>query len=302
MTPWRLQIAELIRPIRGWLPRGANFLYKRIMGQYSTYRGDMELKKILNNPNRVFFDQFLQANVYVDISDWACRAHYYKGIYYDRTVPLLIEHILSNGGTFIDIGANRGLHTLHAANVLGVKGNIYAFEPHPVTFEILKSHLTINGIKNCHPFNIGISNKQGSLELNMFTDQHSGTCSFINTSEIHDSVSVPVKKLDDVLTNDKLLSPVLVKIDVEGFEFNVLQGMEQMLDRADIHIICEITDEWLVKTGSSAASLVEFLRKRGFSVYLPTISHSNFITEKLELTLINELPNNRQFDAVFIRT
>jgi FkbM family methyltransferase len=298
---WRLHLAELVRPIRSWAPRGADFLYKKILGNFHGYKADAELKANLKMQHRVFYDRFIQANVYVDITDWACRAHYYKGVYYDRTVPLLTEHLLNNGGTFIDVGANRGLHTLHAARVLGAKGIVYAFEPHPITFDILKAHLTINAINNCIPYNMGISNKQGSLELNMFADQHSGTCSFINTGEIHESVSVSVQKLDDVLNINSLSGPILVKIDVEGFEYNVLQGMERLLERSDVSVVCEITDEWLTKAGSSANMLFEFLTKRGFSAYLPTIGHTNFIKEKLELTLLNDLPSTRQFDALFSR-
>lgn len=302
MMPWRLQLAELIRPIRLWMPRGYGFIYNKTLGYYGNYRADTEIRECIKNRHRVFYDHFLQANVYVDIGDWACRAHYFKGIYHDRIVPLLIDRLLSEGGTFVDVGANRGIHTLYASKILGAKGYVYAFEPHPVTFEVLKAHLTINSINNCIPFNLGVSKEEGTLNLNMLPDQHSGTCSFINSSEVLESVAVPIQKLDKAIDVKSLLGPLLVKIDVEGFEHHVLHGMESLLERQDINIVCEITDQWLRQAGSSAASLFEFLRSHGFSAYLPNLTYKNIIKENLDLILLNDVPDKRQFDVVFMRT
>lgn len=301
MMPWRLQIAELIRPIRLWTPRGYGFIYKKLLGYYYNYPADAGLKESLEKRHRVFYDNFLQAYVYVDIGDWACRAHYFKGIYYDRTVPLLIDRLLTDGGTFIDVGANRGIHTLYASKILGDKGRVYAFEPHPVTFEVLKAHLIINGIKNCTPFNIGVSKEEGTLNLNMFADEHSGTCSFVNSGEVFESVSVPIQNLDRMLEVKSLRGPLLIKIDVEGYEHHVLEGMESLLERSDINIVCEITDQWLRQAGASAASLFEFLMSRGFSAYLPNLTYRNIIKENLDLILLNNIPDERQFDVVFMR-
>jgi FkbM family methyltransferase len=193
------------------------------------------------------------------------------------------------------------MHYMHH-KVLGAKGRVYAFEPHPVTFEVLKAHLTINSIKNCTPFNLGVSKEEGILNLNMLADQHSGTCSFINSGDVFESVSVPVQKLDNVLDVTSLPGPLLVKIDVEGFEYHVLQGMEHLLERSDINIACEITDEWLRQAGASAASLFEFLKLRGFSAYLPKITYRNIVKENLDLILLSDVPDKPQFDVVFMRT
>jgi hypothetical protein len=118
MMPLRMQLGEFFRPIRRWAPRGYGFIYKKLLGDFSSYPADVELKVSLDKRHRVFYDNFLQSYVSVDLGDWACRAHYFMGIYYDRTVPLLIDLLLSGGGTFIDVGANRGLHTLYASKKL----------------------------------------------------------------------------------------------------------------------------------------------------------------------------------------
>jgi FkbM family methyltransferase len=303
MTPPRLRFAEFFRPIYRWAPRGYGFFYKLLLGNYySGYPADPELKRVLDRRFRVFWDKYLQAYIYVDIGDWACRAHYFKGIYYDRIVPLLIDRILStNGGVFLDIGANRGMHTLYAARVLGKKGKVYAFEPNPSTFEVLKAHLTINQIENCIPMNIGISSAEDVLRLNMFSDYHSGTCSFVSSSEVVAEVAVPVRRLDDVVDADALVGPVLVKIDVEGFEHNVLQGMTRILARPDVTVICELTDAWLRQTGSSAHALVADMVSRGFKPMLPRVEYVHWIRECLVMEPLGEHPSGPQFDAVFVR-
>lgn len=302
MTPIRLRIAELVRPIHRWAPRGYGLSYRLLLGKYfGDYPGDRELKQGLDQRYRVFRDNNLGAYVCADLGDWASRAHYYKGIYYDRTVPLLIDRLLADGGTFVDVGANRGLHTLYAARILGSRGHVYSFEPNPETFDILKAHLVMNQLHNCTPANIGIAHAAAELKLNMFNDDHSGTCSFVASGDIARTVSVPVLPLDEVLANESLRGPVLVKIDVEGFEHQVLKGMEKILARHDVTVICELTDEWLRKTGSSISFVMADMATRGYRMLLPKICYRQLIKEVIHLQPVDIPPNDRQFDAVFVR-
>lgn len=302
MTPTRLALAELVRPIHRWAPRGYGFFYKLLLGQhYGGYPGDKELKQRLVQRYRVFRDHNLGAYVCADLGDWASRAHYYKGIYYDRSVPLLIDRLLVAGGSFVDVGANRGLHTLYAARVLGSRGHVYSFEPHPETFAVLQAHLVMNQVRNCTPSNIGVADVAAELRLNLFSDEHSGTCSFVASGEVAKTVLVPVRPLDEVLDAASLAGPVLVKIDVEGFEHLVLKGMTQLLARPDTTVICELTDEWLRKTGSSAAAVVADMARHGYRMLLPEVRYRYWLKEALALQPLDTPPNEPQFDAIFVR-
>jgi FkbM family methyltransferase len=298
-----LTVAEQLRPIHRWAPRGYGFFYKLLLGKsYGSYPGDPELKQKLDHRYRVFRDQNLDAYVCADLGDWASRAHYYKGIYYDRTVPLLIDRLLSGGGTFVDVGANRGLHTLHAARVLGSRGHVYSFEPNPDTFDVLKAHLVMNQLRNCTPMNIGIADVTTELKLNLFSDDHSGTCSFVRSGEVAKTVSVPVHPLDTVLDAASLAGPIFVKIDVEGFEHQVLKGMTQILSRNDVTVLCELTDEWLRKTGSSIDAVVSDMSCHGYRMLLPEVHYRRWIKEVLDLRAVDKPPKSSQFDAVFVRS
>lgn len=303
MTPTRFTVAEQLRPIHRWAPRGYGFFYKLLLGKhYGDYPGDKELKRNLGQRYRVFRDKNLGAYVCADLGDWASRAHYFKGIYYDRTVPLLIDHLLAGGGTFVDVGANRGMHTLHAAKVLGARGHVYSYEPNPDTFDVLKAHLVMNQLRNCTPVNIGIADVTTELKLNLFSDDHSGTCSFIVSADVAKTVAVPVRPLDAVLDAASLIGPVLVKIDVEGFEHQVLKGMTSLLSRPDVTVICELTDAWLRKTGSSVDAVVVDMAKHGYRMLLPQIRYRYWLKEIIDLQPLDTPPHERQFDAVFVRT
>lgn len=304
MTPIRLRLAEMFRPIRHWAPRGYGFIYGRLMSErFVNFKGDPELKQRLDHRARykVFYDEYLGANVCTDLGDWASRAHYFEGIYYDRTVPMLIDRVLSGGGTFIDVGANRGLHSLYAGRVLGSRGHVYSFEPNPETFEVLKAHLTMNQVRNCTPINIGISDTDAELKLNLFNDGHSGTCSFVASRQVVEAVSVPVRPLDEVLDATTLAGPLLIKIDVEGFEHRVLKGMKRFLARTDATVICELTDEWLRQAGSSADALVADMVDSGYRVTVPHVRYRHLVKEYLDLKPFDTLPRASQTDVVFAR-
>jgi FkbM family methyltransferase len=298
-----MRVAECFRPIRAWAPRGYGFLYKRLLGEYyGSFRSDPEVKQRLEQRNRVIRDRYLGAYVCVDLGDWAGREHYFKGIYYDRTVPLLVDRIFSGGrGTFIDVGANRGMHTLYAARSLQRGGRVYSFEPNPETFEVLKAHLVMNRIRNCVPVQAGLADSRAELSLNLFADDHSGTCSFVPSAEVARTVKVPVLALDETLDPDSLEGPVFVKIDVEGFEHRAAKGMPRLLGRPDVTVLCEVTDEWLRAAGSSAEGLVGYMRSLGYELQFPEIRYDYWVRERLEMTALGSAPQLQQFDAVFTR-
>jgi FkbM family methyltransferase len=292
-----MRMAEFFRPIRAWAPRGYGYLYKRLMGEYyGSFRSDPDIKQ----RHKVIRDRYLGAYVCVDLGDWAGREHYFKGIYYDRTVPLLIDRIFPEGrGTFIDVGANRGLHALYAARALQRAGRVYAFEPNPETFEVLKAHLVMNRLRNCVPVQAGLADAKAELLLNLFADDHSGTCSFVASAEVVSTVAVPVLVLDEALAPASLEGPVFVKIDVEGFEHRALKGMPRLLDRPDVTVLCEVTDEWLRAAGSSADALVGDMQSRGYELQFPEIRYDYLVRERLALKSLVSAPKLQQFDAVF---
>ncbi len=146
---------------------------------------------------------------------------------YDLFKFLKID-IASN--TAIDIGANIGNHTINFSKRFS---HVYSFEPNPHTFKILKFNTDSNN--NVTAFNLGLSDTNGFLSLYEDISNY-GRSSAIHTNGIS-TVNIEVKKLDDFI--DLITNVKLIKIDVEGMEFNVLNGAKKVISKFQPIIIFE---------------------------------------------------------------
>lgn len=145
----------------------------------------------------------------------------YTGLHEFNDMGFLL-HFLRSTDTFFDIGANVGSYTLLASGV--IKSKSVAFEPIPSTYNILKKNIALNGLNKLVILeNKGVGSKNEKLN---FTALEDTTNHIILDSLIEqNTISVPITTLDNY-TSQK---PSLIKIDVEGFETEVLNGAEQIL-------------------------------------------------------------------------
>ncbi len=135
-------------------------------------------------------------------------------------------HLLRPGDLFVDVGANVGAYSLLASGVCGASS--LAIEPIPDTFSELVRNICVNRLsKLANPQNLGIGSCSGKLT---FTTQLDTMNRVIEKKDIpfsnQDTIDVDVLSLDELLAG---LAPVLLKIDVEGFEQEILQGAQNTL-------------------------------------------------------------------------
>ncbi|MGC8638725.1 MAG: FkbM family methyltransferase [Isosphaeraceae bacterium] len=302
MESARLALACVLRPVLGRLPRGSDRAYRYVLGQYgSSYLSDPHFKRNLKRRYRIFLDRHVGCYVVADVGDCYSRNHYITGRYYERFVPLLIRRLLDPGDTFIDVGANRGIHSMFAARFLE-RGRVVSFEPNPETFRVLQAHITINGLTNCEPHNIGLSDEAGVLELRLLADDHPTSCTFLDTgADVKQTFSVPIKRLDEVLGGDAPRGKMLVKVDAEGFDHKVIRGLGRLLDFDQLAIATEVVDDWLRKTGSSAQALFSEMIDHGFLAFLPSVK-KQLLTERLHLEPLRRgLPAAGYHDILFAK-
>ncbi len=298
----RFRLAEVMRPLVSRLPRGRQLMYRWLLGPVgSRHRGDPLFRQRMRRQTRVFYDRHIQCYVLADVADWASRAHYLQGQYYDKLLPLLLHRVLSPSDTFVDVGANRGVHTLAAARYLE-RGRVVCFEPNPAVFRVLEAHLTLNALTNCTPYNIGCSDEPSQLEFYTFADGHSGACSFLKTYDVQSAIVVQVRRLDQLLDAASLHGRVLVKIDTEGFDHHVIKGMGSLLDHDQLCVLTEVSDSWLRKAGSSAEALFQTMMDHGFRAYVPLPRYAAVVREVLRLSPVEVLPDlGEQYDLVFAK-
>lgn len=161
------------------------------------------------------------------------RPIFYNGTYEYGTMKIM-NYIL-NGGTFIDIGANIGLMSLHASKILNYRGKVLSFEPLLSTYNILLKNIARNNLRNIKAINIAIGSTNGIVEIfdNKVTR---GSSSIIKINQTASSHRVPIKCLDTYLDENHFDSINCIKIDVEGWELEVLKGAAKTLSGPDAPI------------------------------------------------------------------
>ncbi len=151
--------------------------------------------------------------------------------------------------TILDIGANTGQFAV-AANAIFTGAAVYSFEPLPDWFETLKKNMS--GVKEFRAFNIGLGAAHAELQFNR--SSFAPSSSFRKMATLHketypwtagsETVDVQVETLDCVTAAFDLKDPILLKIDVQGYEDQVLAGGKSICSRAAV-IIIEISFETL---------------------------------------------------------
>ncbi len=143
--------------------------------------------------------------------------------------------------SFFDIGANIGQHSLfmslHA-------GQVHSFEPYSVVSQKLERHIKLNGIGNIRLHKVGLSNQQEELNFYAPTGRNQGIGSFDAGTVSKGNRNLGKLALvrgDDYLAQHKLQDIALLKIDVEGFEKNVVAGLRDTLKKSRPIIVLEVT-------------------------------------------------------------
>jgi FkbM family methyltransferase len=141
------------------------------------------------------------------------------------------------GMNFLDVGAHIGKYTLRASGKVGKDGKIISIEPNIDNFRLLLKNIELNGLTNCIPLNIAAYNRDAEIDL--FFGMTPARGSVIENFG-RGSCKVKARPLDCVLAEIGIESVNLIKIDVEGAEYEVLKGLENTLRDKDPVIIMEI--------------------------------------------------------------
>lgn len=148
---------------------------------------------------------------------------------YDYNNMNLVKYLLREGGVFFDIGANIGTYTIIAAEQTAAK--VFSFEPHPITFEYLKSNVALNNLSNVSLNQFAFTHYNGNIG---FTDTPGGQENCI--CDLQYSLVVNCCRAEDFCESNGVL-PNIVKIDVEGSENLVLRGFGKVINDVDLFLI-----------------------------------------------------------------
>ena len=180
-----------------------------------------------------------------------CDDHLFSKLYYntdsfESNELKLFSRLIKDVQTFIDVGANTGLYSILIGK-LSPDTNIFAFEPHPQNFYRLKKNLELNGITRAELFQsaVGALSKQENFyvpastsitDVSSFSQEFSERMARITFR----AIDVCTTTLDKELLVRSLPQGILVKIDVEGFELEVIKGGLSFIKKCRPLIVCEI--------------------------------------------------------------
>jgi FkbM family methyltransferase len=196
---------------------------------------------------------------------------------YEADIVQLLRRLLKKGGVYVDVGANIGYLSAVAAGCVGTQGTILSIEPAPRYFDQLARLRDLNPEYRWQVVNAGIGSEPGAATLTLST-KNIGWNSFVQGQiprELVDSeVTVPVMRLDDCLKAAELKRADVVKIDVEGYEANVLIGAKPLLEAGVIdHLIVELLPGQYAAQGMDFMQVMDMVTGCGYEALEPRRPH-----------------------------
>jgi FkbM family methyltransferase len=159
---------------------------------------------------------------------------------YEPQVFALLKRTIKPGSVILDVGANVGVLAMFMARWCGSEGHVHAFEPNPTTRQILIDHVRLNGLSNRIAVSpLALSDTEGTTTFYGIGISGKSALSKVNIGQNANQFQVSVSTVD-AYCNSLYIKPSLIKIDVEGFEFNVLNGARNTLKEFRPAVLVEL--------------------------------------------------------------
>jgi FkbM family methyltransferase len=207
---------------------------------------------------------------------------------YEKGTLYFITSCLNRGDCFIDIGANIGLMSIFASQCVGNSGKILAFEAHPETHELLQENIALNHIENIDTFNFALGNETGKATIYDNWNVNRGGASLVIHAENSTGFEVDVKTLDEVIQND--FQPKMIKIDVEGFEFQVLKGATNTIKNCKPILIIEFSVSR--ENQYDPFEMIDFIESFGFYEIFKLSGTKERKSKLIQINSREEFPNH----------
>jgi FkbM family methyltransferase len=171
---------------------------------------------------------------------------------------------LKAGDAFYDVGAHIGLYTIFLAKKVGNTGKVIAFEPDETVAFNLEKSIAYNKLENVVLIKKALGRESG--QGNLYQGETIGNASLVKTYEktlAHRLIEIV--KADDLVQSEHLPIPTLVKIDIEGYEYSALLGLQKTLSQPDCKTLCCEVHPGILEEGASEADILQFITSLGFT-------------------------------------
>jgi FkbM family methyltransferase len=235
---WRLHLANISRKIYFYINKPKNGVVSLLIGGIS-------------------------ADFYV-YTPWELRALEPSGDFgREKNILELLVSYVRPGEVVLDIGSNFGIFTILLAKKVGESGRVIAVDPGKEIFLHFTENVKLNNLKNITSFNLALGDKEEEKKL--FLGQVAGASSVVyEPCESKGFEITRVKTGDQIIKENNLSIPNVIKIDVEGFEYNVIKGMSSTLSNHACRMVCCEIHTQMLPDGVNAEKIIDLLKSFGF--------------------------------------
>jgi FkbM family methyltransferase len=168
----------------------------------------------------------------------------------------------------VDVGANIGLYTIEAAKIVGTTGQVVAIEASPAHYKTLTGNVGLNGFRNVTTVSSAAGDSENLAKLTLPDGANRGMFTLGAVAGCS-SAMVKVRRIDDILEEQRIKAVDFIKIDIEGSELSALKGATETLKRSHPTILIELNEAALRGCGTTSNEVKSFLaslKYKGFIV------------------------------------
>ncbi len=252
--------------------------HKRIFSPMRLFSGVTELIK---------FKDSIKLELHID--DWIQENIYFLDTYEEAELKY-IQSSINEGNTFIDIGANIGVHTLFASKLVKKKGRVISFEPFSKNHKSLTRNISLNNSQNITIENIAISDKEKTIEI--YYDKEDSNLGMASSflTKFSSSEKTQAISLDSYVEGRSIEKIDFIKLDIEGGEYLALLGMKKVLTTYYPKLLVEILEEGSESNSDNKKDIINYLEGIGYILY--------FIDDNGKLSLVEKNKDRMNFAFV----
>jgi FkbM family methyltransferase len=250
------------------------FVFRALVGNriHERLRGGYRIARFLaREMNSVPIQIAGHAPLYVDLRGLdehalsLYRAEPLREVPHEKMLTEVFRRIVQPSDTVFDVGANLGLHTLTFSKLAR---QVLAFEPNPGLTPNLRK--TMAALANAQLLEICLSERDGAVDFHISNWDHMLGSMANWTGQPSKTMSVPARSIDSLIAEGIVPKPHVLKVDVEGAEMLVFRGAEKLFSGIDAprFVVFEELNTASAKLGIADGAPAEFLREKGYTVYL----------------------------------
>ena len=223
------------------------------------------------------------------------------GIHEPLTTKVIQDEI-KDGMYCFDLGGNIGYYAVIESNLVGRQGKVFAVEPSPLNYNLLKTNLDNQKMDNFSVFNIAIGDKDGEIEF--IVTEKSNLCKVktsdkeVNELENIKVIKVQSKTLDSFVLENNIEKIDFLRMDLEGYEYNVIMSSKSILEKYKPKLLMEI--HWTIGT-EKTIEFLKFLQNLNYEIKyfmlrkydIPMCASPSKHIEKISMNqLLSKVKNN----------